>query len=41
MVLECVGEAHETLKDKQGAVGGEVNKGTGSGFLYISIYGEI
>lgn len=33
VVLECVGEAHKTLKDKQG-VGGKVNKGrVSSGFL--------
>lgn len=27
VVLECVGEAHKTLKDKQGAVGDDVNNG--------------
>lgn len=35
VVLECVGEAHKTGKDKQGAVGGEGNKGRGRDSLYI------
>lgn len=37
VVLECVGEAHKTGKDKQGAVGGEGNKGRGRDSLYIYV----